>query len=171
MTLYVATGCAEKKIYEVAPGFARLTVERRAEAEIAIGDVRQVLFELVEVILTAEFYGVGTNYLTEVVGYRIDIGDQLVRTAGHADDEVVEVNLRNPLDAGCARKNAGLPVGSRANPRSESDFEVPPSGRLNLVFSRKYPRRNSFTAAELRVFTSLSWIVWVWPLLSTPNPG
>ena len=61
-------------------------------------------------ILSAKFYGVSTDHLTEVVRNLIDIGDQLVGTAGHADDEVVEVNFRNPLDTGCARKDAGLSV-------------------------------------------------------------
>src|ERR1700739_3527058 len=64
---------------------------------------------------------------------------------------------------------AGDPPG--ANPRLESVVPVPPSGWLNFVSSRKYPNRNSFTAAEEKVFVFPRSIVCVCPLLSTLNPG
>src|ERR1700690_1211810 len=74
-----------------------------------------------------------------------------------------------PSSCGATGKIPGAPPAPEANPRSESFTFVPPCGWLNLVYSRKYPRRNSFTADELNVLVSPRLMLSVWPKRFTVN--
>ena len=68
--------------------------------------------------LPTKLHRVRTDDFTVVVKNLIDIVDQLVRAAGHADDKVVEINFRNAFNAGSSNEGAGSPV----DPRGKSQI-------------------------------------------------
>lgn len=70
------------------------------QKEVAVGNVGKILFELIEVVLASELDGMCPDDFAEVVGDLVDVVEQLIRTAGDADHEIVEINLRDSLDAG-----------------------------------------------------------------------
>ena len=97
--MHVGTGSTQQKVRKVTSGLAVAAVESCAKKEIAVGDVGEIFFELIEVILAAHFEGVRPDQTAKVVYDLINVVNQLVGTAGHTDDVVVEVNLRHALDA------------------------------------------------------------------------
>src|SRR5215469_15511097 len=48
------------------------------------------------------------HHLAEVVEHLVDVVDQLVRPAGHTDDKVIEIDLRNSFNAGSPYKDASV---------------------------------------------------------------
>jgi hypothetical protein len=88
--------------------------EVRPKEEISVGYVREVFFQLVVVILTAEFDGMRTNDFAVVVNDLVNVIQQVIGPARHSNDEVVEVNLWNALHAGSPEKNSRSSVIARS---------------------------------------------------------
>src|SRR5690348_5350542 len=118
LPLYKGRGRAQQKIHEVAAGFTLPAAVVRAKKEVAVGDVGKVLLQLVVVILPAKLNGVGTDYFAEVVNDLVDVVNQLVRTAGHANYEIVEINFGHALHSRIAHENPGLVIQPRGKTQS-----------------------------------------------------
>ena len=110
--MHILTWSTQEKINEIASRFAGLPGEAAAKKEIAVGDVGKIFFQLVEMILPAEFDSVRAQNLAEIIYDLINVLGDAKRTAGDADHEVVEVNFRDPLDSGCAYEDSGSAAGA-----------------------------------------------------------
>src|ERR1700687_1891882 len=116
LSLDEGTGRTQEKIDKVATSFRSSAVQASPEEEVTVSDVGKVFFILVVVILGAKFHRVSADNFAEIVEHLVDVFDQLVRPARHANSKVIEVDFRNPFDTRCSDMNPR----SAVVPRSKS---------------------------------------------------
>ena len=104
---------ADEKINDVASRFAGHAVNSRAEEQVAIFGVEEILLQLIEVVLASEFQGVRAEDFAEVVEDLEAVLGEADRFAGHSNREAIEVRFGDAFHARSTNKNTGRPIFTR----------------------------------------------------------